>query len=319
MENNQNISPNDQDLLLARKIGASLPDINSLYAENDPLLNALLQYKKSQVQKQLKVDSDKLWNAINSDMSASQKPAKIFILYPSFKKYAVAAAIIIAAFIGIVMYQSYPRTVLMGESFASIEIIDLPDGSTVTLRPYSKLYQENYSEKNQYYHLEGEAYFEVTSNIDRLFTVSTNHSKVEVLGTKFILSEWGNKSSVYLEEGQIKYSSIASKQSVVLEPGQASKADELGTIPQITDTDGAIYKDWLQNELVFKNESAEMVFSELEQHFNINIESDTVAKNADLSGSIQLDQLQSVLDNLELVLNGTFTQTGERSYTFVQN
>ena len=202
---------------------------------------------------------------------------------------------------------------------ASAEIISLPDGSSVTLRPYSKLYEIDRSEQTAEYELAGEAYFEITKNPGRIFSVKTDQSEVRVLGTKFILSDWGNASTVYLQEGRIQYTSLESRNSVELEPGQSATVTETTTSPQVSAASETSFTDWLNNELVFQNKPARTVFNELEQHFNISIQAPAGILQENLSGSIQLNELTSVLRDLELVLGGTFTQTGHNSYVFKAN
>lgn len=320
MPNQDQISPNQQDRVLAREIGEALPKVGKLSELNDPLLNALLSFKKDKNEVKAPVPSNKIWASIQADIdSLPKKPATIRTLYPAFKRLAVAASIVILALASFWVYQVNRGEVLIGESFASTELVELQDGTVVTLRPHSKLYETSISEENHNYRLAGEAYFEVHSDPQRIFSVTTSQSKVEVLGTKFVLSDWGNSSEVFLEEGRVRFTSTSTQKFIELSKGEASSVSTSNPIPEIKATDAAEYKDWLSNELVFRNKSAQAVFSELEQHFNISIEAETPLDEEDLSGTIQLDNLQSVLQNLELVLNGDFTQTGERSYVFRGN
>lgn len=316
MADNQNISPDDQDQQLARLIGDALPDLSSISsATSDPLLIALLKYKNDVSISTVDIDSASLWDSINSSIASRNISAQIFFLSPAIRRYAIAAAVIIAAFTGIFFYQNLTSPHLIGESFSSAEIITLPDGSKVTLRPYSKLYGVGFSEAEASYKLEGEAYFNVTTDPTRTFSVSTHQSEVRVLGTRFVLSDWGSRSTVYLQEGRIQYTSLKNQQSIVLEPGQSSTIDNTTPVPEIKIDNEDIYTDWLDNQLVFRNESVANIFSELEQHFNITIQAQPAVLQENLSGSVQLDELNAVLGDLELVLGGSFEQT--ESFTFV--
>lgn len=320
MANKQNIPPNDPDLILAQRIGNALPQLDALRHDDDPLLSRLMQFKQAESQTSTLPDSEKIWDSIEGKIKADESPAvKIFRLNPAVKRYAIAAALLITAFTGLMVYQNLSGPDLIGESLASIQHIELPDGSAVTLRPYSKLYEDTANEHRQEYSLEGEAYFEVEPSTNRVFSVKTSRSEVQVLGTKFILSEWGNTSSVFLEEGRIRYEALGSRENVVLNPGQSSRIDDSTVKPAALEADKEVFKDWLNSELIFQNESANLVFQELEQHFNIHIESEDSMEQKELSGSLQLDDLPSVLKNLELVLDGQFTQTGENSYAFNLN
>lgn len=320
MAKQENISPSENDRRLAQEIGRVLPNIDKLESLDDPFLNTLLSYRKTQVNREISVPAESVWKAVESEINESRKkPASILNLYPAFRRIAVAASIILAALAAFWIYQANRGDILIAESTATIKKIELKDGSLVTLRPYSKLYQTSMERQQHNFRLTGEAYFEVTSDPDRIFSVSTRQSKVEVLGTRFILKDWGDISEVFLEEGRIRFTSVSTQHSVELEEGEASLVSSEQISPDILQSDATEYKDWLRDELVFKNKSAGAVFNELEHHFNIRINSEIVMDEKDLSGSISLDDLQSVLQNLELVLDGTFTQTGERTYTFRSN
>ncbi|MEX0722467.1 MAG: FecR domain-containing protein [Gracilimonas sp.] len=316
MENSNDIlSPNDPDLLLAQKIGDALPAIESLKGGSDPLLQQLFSYRETRAEQLSDVDSSSIWDAIESEMQ-TRKPATIFQLTPAIRRYATAAAVLIAALVGSFLYQNLSGPKLIGESFSTVTKVELSDGSIVSLRPNSKLYEHSISKSEATYSIEGEAYFEVMHDPTRTFAVSTSQAKVEVLGTKFVLSDWGNTSRVFLEEGRIQYESLSNQNVVILEPGQSSEINEFTVTPDVIETESSVYTDWLADQLVFQDQRVEDVFNELEHHFNIQIQRPEVLDEENLTGTIQLDDLPSVLQDLELVLGGSFTQTGENEYRF---
>ena len=319
MANNSNISPDNADLLLAQKIGDALPNLNTLDIDADPLLSELFRYKKSTSSRIPTINSTSVWNSIQAEMNKQESKAPVFSLTPAIKRYAIAAGILILAFLGSFIYQNITNPNLIAESFSNIQQVQLSDGTTVNLRPHSQLYEHSVSENSAEYRLEGEAFFEVTHNPNRTFIVKTDQAKVEVLGTKFVLSNWGGTSKVFLQEGQIQYESLSSLKSVILEPGQSSVINDLNEAPEIFQARESVFTDWLNNELTFQNESVNMIFNELEQHFDIQIESTQNLDNETLSGSVSLDKLTTVLEDLELVLDGTFTQTGDNTYVFNLN
>jgi ferric-dicitrate binding protein FerR (iron transport regulator) len=321
MANNNNIlPPNDPDLILAKRIGNSLPDLHTLDPEEDPLLNELFNYKRS-VEADVKdtIDSNAIWDTIENsiiDSGSVKSKSRILNFSPAIKRFAIAASILIAAIVGSYMFQQQTQPTLIGESFATISRVTLTDGSSVSLRPYSRIYLVDEHEGEMSYKLEGEAYFDVISNPQRIFSVKTGQSKVQVLGTKFILSAWGNSSDVYLEEGRISFESLNSGSSVVLEPGQSSRINNTTSTPVVSQKDPQIFTDWLNNELIFDNDRVRDIFNELEQHFNIRIQSSESIENETLSGSIELGQIDAVLRDFELVLGGSFTKIDGNSYEF---
>lgn len=318
MPKTPDISPNDKDLILAKQIGRTLPDIDELDASSDPLLSTLLAYKTSSFNEFVEADTASIWNAIYGQINPEKRKGHIFSLSPKFRGYAIAATILLAAFLGIFLYQNLTQPRLIAESKGSSKVVTLADGSEVTLRPYSELYSIKQSAHLESYKLKGEAYFKVVKHSGRTFTVRTDLSEVRVLGTRFVLSNWGNASTVYLQEGRIQYTSLESRESVEVYPGQSSTIDQNNKI-QIEEANETQFTDWLNDELVFENKPVREVFSELGQHFNIRVTSDQSILNENLSGSIPLDDLDSVLKDLELVLDGTFSKTGPTIYSFTPN
>ena len=67
-----------------------------------------------------------------------------------------------------------------------VKEVVLPDGTRVWLNNLATLkYPREFSEKERNVYLEGEAYFEVTKNRHKPFTVQSDAMRVRVLGTTF--------------------------------------------------------------------------------------------------------------------------------------
>ncbi len=317
---------NDPDLLLARRIGKYLEDESSTDMDKDPLLDILFQFKQSRKQKiydipDSDIHSDEIWDTIAKVTQPGEETATVYRLgdtqSDSKTILAIAASLLVAAFIGIAAYfylSQQPE--LIASSSATIQAVTLADGSRVTLRPYSTIKALNVSNSDQSYKLEGEAYFEVKSNRNRTFSVTAGSGKVTVLGTTFNLSSWGNQTQVYLEEGSIEFMNIETDDSVTLNPGEAA---EIGPDKRLSTEPAEIieYTDWMNRELTFSNRSAGYVFNEMEQEFNITISAPDSVINTRLSGSLSLESLDTSLEDLSLVLEGQFVQKGENSYSFV--
>lgn len=316
MAKQNNISPSDKDFLLAERIGYVLPNISSLKSEEDAFLNALLGYKESYSTEVSLLDSNELWEKIQPQ--TIQKVTPIYRIANSFNKYAAAAIVLLATLFAQYIYQNSNSEILIAESFASMERVILKDGSVVTLRPNSALYENSYADNAQSYKLEGEAYFEVISNSQRTFKVDNESAQVSVLGTKFTLSDWGNRSTVFLEEGKIEYTNKVSKEKVVLLPGELSVIEGSSISTERSAAD--VHTDWLSDELIFDNNSILLIFEEIEQHYGISISSNSDLNSETLSGTIKIGELSDVLNDLETVLNGTFSENiNSKTFTFSFN
>lgn len=98
----------------------------------------------------------------------------------------------------------------------------LPDGTTVTLTPGSRLYYpEAFKEDVREVRLEGEGYFEVKSSPERPFIVRLEGGSVKATGTRFQVSAYQDSDEVLvaLDEGRVEFS-LDGHPSVVMNPSQ---------------------------------------------------------------------------------------------------
>ncbi|MDZ7657767.1 FecR family protein [Fodinibius sp.] len=313
---------NDPDLQLARKVGNHQLDEKPLSDIDDPLINQLLTYKRQKTSENPIDPDDKqqVWDDIASATQPQSQSAKVTSIFSSKSiQWAAAAVLIIGAIFSFVYLNYLNQPQIVAQSQTTIKTVTLSDGSSVTLRPHSTLFEVEESATSQQYRLEGEAIFDVTSEPDRTFQVTTALGKVTVLGTRFSVSSWGKQMQVFLDEGSVEVISTQSQNPVQLSPGQSASIDSSKNITVSEKANHKEYFDWINGELVFENKALKDITAEIEQQFNITITlPETIAEDS-LSGQLPLDNLELALQDLELVLNGEFSKTGEQSYTFEAN
>ncbi|MEQ9310271.1 MAG: FecR domain-containing protein [Balneolaceae bacterium] len=316
MATEQNLPENDLDLLLAKSLGSSL-DTNASFSKlNDSLIDQLVEYKNEEL---LDYDNQtpnsiSIWDAIEA---RTQRKA---IITPLLKRpitytWAAAAVLLIAAFIGFYWISLNPTPQLIAQSDATISTVILEDGTEVLLRPYSKLFEIAYTENKRSYSLEGEAFFEVKTDQNRPFSVQAGEGTITVLGTRFNVSNWGSTTQVFLEEGSIKFST-ENDSSVILIPGQQAQINA-GILTNPKEVDADQFKDWISNTIVFNGSNPEDVVAEIGQHFNIRIDVSQIDDQSTLNGSLQLNSINQTLEDLGLVLGGTFRSISENEFTFI--
>ncbi|TYP92798.1 FecR family protein [Fodinibius salinus] len=308
---------NDPDLKRARSIRKAKQDNKSLEDSDDSILQQLQEYQDIKHGKVLTSDKEKVWHNISSEISDQSSTPVTPLFSSSTMKWAVAAVLILGAFISYVIFQPQ-QPELVASSQQSIKTVTLGDGSSVTLRPHSKLYGVNKPNTRQY-QLEGEGFFEVTHNPNRPFAVETSSGTVNVLGTTFMLSSWGQKMQVYLKEGSVQVKASEQDSAVVLEPGESASVTNTKAIPSVQLANAQEFTDWMNQQMVFSDKSARQVVAELEQQFNISISLPKEVTQNKLSGALSLNNLSKALNDLELVLNGKFVKMGEQSYRFEGN
>ena len=311
-----NNQPEQQDRDRARRLMEGFDPGTSPEEADDVLLHYLGAYKKSVSLVVSESPSEGIWTSISASILADTDSGKITQL-PARSAYWKVAAVFLAASLLVLAYFTLqpPEPILLASTTADRDTVELFDGSVVTLRPYSELFVMDESETLQTYKIDGEAYFDVAENRDRLFTAISGDSKVVVTGTEFSLSNWGNAVRVYLESGSVRFSDLDGSQTVELDPGEYS--EKIGD--QITDPvaiAGQTYTGWLSNDLRLNSRTVSDVAAEIEHHFNITLEIADLIADERLTGTLQLQNREQMLSDLALSLNGRFVQVDESRYRF---
>lgn len=320
METKDLLPENDQDLLLAKQLDSALQSGEGFSSIQDPLIQSLLDYQNKELVHidTLTSESSEIWDKVFSE-TKPQKKARITSL-PTRKTntwaWATAATVLIAAFLGIFWFTNLDNPVLVAQSGNTIEMVTLADGSEISLRPYSSLYEIEISDSKRSYELDGEAFFVVTKDINKPFSVASDNGIVTVLGTQFNLSTWGNETKLFLEEGSVRLSDLH-QNSVILKPGEKATISQnllSNASPAIADE----FKDWLNDEIVLKSTPVSQVIKELEHHFKATIDISGMQNTSEpISGTIALDELSTTLNDLGIILGGTFREVNSNSFTFI--
>ncbi|QIA07425.1 FecR family protein [Draconibacterium halophilum] len=180
----------------------------------------------------------------------------------------------------------------------------LPDGSEVWLNSGSSLeYPKEFSRKKRLVKLSGEAYFDVQKS-ETPFEVVTENVQVNVLGTAFNVMSYSNTNpEVTLERGKVQLISNSGEEKI-LAPGQQAVIDAENSSIQVQKVDTEIYSSWIDNKLIFRNESLKDVVERLERWYNISIElDDQYISDKKLTATIEYESITEVMDLLEITMS----------------
>ena len=160
----------------------------------------------------------------------------------------------------------------------------------------------NLDERNVY--VEGEAFFNVTSNEKLPFKVHTSQMEVEVLGTSFNVSAYPGDSvqSVVLVEGKVQINDTDGYEIGQLLPGQiAFQRPDQGLRVQEVST--PVYTNWKEGILSFREEKLEDLAKKMERWYNIEIsfENEKLKRHA-VTGTVLRDKpIDQIIDILEMI------------------
>lgn len=178
--------------------------------------------------------------------------------------------------------------------------LNLADGSKVWLNSSSSIrFPIFFSKDKREVELKGEAYFEVSKDSKRKFSVRSGIQTVEVLGTQFNINAYSDEKSIKttLFEGEIRVIDLKTNNSKLLKPGEQSNVDQSIQIRRI-DTQTEIA--WKEGYFHFKKADIETVMRQLGRWYGVTARYEGNLPEHHFSGAISNNlTLLEVLEILE--------------------
>ena len=184
---------------------------------------------------------------------------------------------------------------------ASIQTIELPDSSKITLKENARISYKKYGWPfNREVTLEGEAYFEVAKG--KTFTVRTPSGNVSVLGTSFNVKTENDILIVSCFEGLVSVN--ANGINTLVTPG-----DSFSFAPMLVNN--KIYTSkpsWIFNESSFVDVPLDAVLMEIEKHYKVTLTTKNIDVTLRYTGSFTHTNLDQALQTVTLPLNLSFSK-----------
>ncbi len=176
--------------------------------------------------------------------------------------------------------------------------IILPDGTSVILNSNTSIsYDKEYNVSERVVHLSGKAFFRVTKNPGKPFSVYSTHYSTTALGTSFYLSaDSSEEYAVRLLEGKLKLSAFSGHQSAVLNAGEEALWQQ-GQKNFVThDFDSSYLHQWLTGKITFLKTPAPEAFDILQQWYGVEITDNRKEKtNTAINGTYENVSLEDIL------------------------
>ncbi|TYZ07036.1 DUF4974 domain-containing protein [Hymenobacter lutimineralis] len=213
---------------------------------------------------------------------------------------------------------SYPMLAVQAGNV--VRVVGLPDGSKVWLNRQSSLrYAAGFKAGKREVELQGEAFFEVTKNPQRPFTVLSSTSRTQVLGTSFNVRAYPGEDSVEVSvvTGKVAFGPrSAPADTVLLLPGRRGVVQ--GPQPsraRRTLTVDSNFRAWQQKELRFDNATVAEVLRTLETTFATRVSvPDSAVLTCRFTGSFSTPTPAQVLRVLSLTLGAELSTQPDGSY-----
>ena len=231
--------------------------------------------------------------------------------------YSVAASIALLFIIGLTVFRIISNDVQEQQVFTS-EIdgkeVRLDDGSMVVLRAGSTLtLNQDFNQNNRKVELHGEAYFDVSHDIDKPFIVQTGELSIEVLGTSFLVISLPGQTEVALFSGKVDV--YTDEQRINLVPNQtAIFKDALLSKESVSDNS----LSWRTKKLDFKKQTLEQVFKDLERHYQVKIQVEEGITDKLLTTSFYDQSIEEVLAVISNIHNLEVRKRTKNHYYILQ-
>jgi len=152
--------------------------------------------------------------------------------------------------------------------------VTLSDGTQVWLNAGSTLrYPRQFGKTERVVELEGEGYFSVARAEDKPFKVISSGQRIEVLGTEFNLSAYGDEPLVKttLVKGSVRVATIGNPTSLVLTPGEQSSVSSSGSL---TKADVNFKKElaWRMGLFYFEETTFEELLRQVGRWYDVTIQ-----------------------------------------------
>ncbi|WP_165806595.1 FecR family protein [Chitinophaga parva] len=180
--------------------------------------------------------------------------------------------------------------------------ITLSDGTKVWLNAASDLhYPTSFGPGDRRVELSGEAYFEVAQQANHPFKVVVNSSEVQVLGTSFNVSAYGDEAftRTTLLEGAVKVKSLQGEAR--LRPGQQAQIHTGGQITVKDDVDMDEVVAWKNGYFQFNHEKISGVMNQLSRWYDLDVTYQGTIPDREFGGHIsRSSSIEDIIRILEL-------------------
>jgi len=225
-------------------------------------------------------DSGKAWNRLHKKLDSEgllddQADRPVRSRFTPLLRIAASIALVLA--IGIpalyfgVIRDNTELSIKHHLAEEGVATVDLPDGSRVYLNKGSEISYSIAFKNQRAVELQGEAFFEVMSDPQNPFTVSSGEMVVTVLGTSFNVKQLDSPSDleVYVKTGKVRVSLEESEQYIQLEPEEFGLVESRKLSSSIQEDPN--YISWKTKDFKFVNSALIEVLQELEESYHVDI------------------------------------------------
>ena len=299
-------------------------ELMSEYSDNDILSDDLMKLWGDTTVANA-ADDNINWNDIQGQLQKKIEEQQI----PASSKFlnrkplywlAIAATLLFFVIAAILFVNTKPaaNAPLAKEEVKRIvhQVINLPDGSTVTLNNGSKLdYPPVFNNSTRDVYLTGEAFFDIKHDEKRPFLVHTGNYVTRVLGTAFNIKAYPDDANVAVTVTRGKVQVVQNdihKTLGILIPGQQLIADKTTHISTIKKSDVSKVLAWKLPDFKFENIALDEAAVRMSNYYGVEVRFKNEAmRNCLFTADFTNYTIEQALDIICTLTNSKWNREGD--------
>jgi len=266
----------------------------------------------------IKVDTDRGFDKFSANIqkpatTTTKSPAPVRRLWPIISSVAAIGLLLISVIWAWQTITSNGADLVETVAKSPRTIVTLPDQSVVTLNQGAKISYDQHFDHRQI-QLDGEAFFEVTKNPQKPFTILTENTTTTVLGTSFNINNEATKTVVTVFTGKVSFGDRAGKNgSLILTPTQRGvyQADQKALNKE--DQIALEIINWQRENIAFQDQPLSRILPALEAFYGISFElTEPTLNNCTFTATFNRDALKDALKTFNYGMNLTFSQKDKK-------
>ncbi len=247
-----------------------------------------------------RLDTDKAWQQF-----AAKHQVRRTV---SFRRYWMAAASVLLLLIGFGTYyitdRNSPEWVAITTIPGQIKDVYLPDSTLISMAGNSSIRYDakSYGKERRVVEMKGKAFFKVTRNETRPFSVYTERTEVTVLGTSFQINEQPDGTDVNVMTGKVSFGATGNEtDKVILTAGMSASYSMESKGITLLEEEDLNTLSWKTRQLRFNDTPLEKVIGDLNEYYQVKVINKAENPNLKLTATFNDLPLEDVL----LVINQT--------------
>ena len=218
---------------------------------------------------------------------------------------AAAASLAVVAATGLAVRDRVPATQAYETAFGEPRVVQLADGSKITLNGGSRIAVRLGRSQRQVFMADAEAVFDVARDPERPFVVQAGDRRIRVVGTEFDVLRHAGKVRVAVRRGIVEVRSADRPDGAPiarLTKGRALVHQEGRPGDEVHAVDPDAVMAWTEGQLVFQGETLAQAAETLSRYVRTPITVDPDARDLPVTAVLNLGEEDAMLDSLATFL-----------------